>query len=83
MPEPAGDLSCREVVELATAYLEGTLTRARRGRFEQHLTACLGCDTYLTQMRQTIDTLGGLREESLTPDQRDRLLAAFRGWQRA
>jgi hypothetical protein len=35
---------------------------------------------YLEQMRQTIGTLGSLREESLSPQTRESLLAAFRAW---
>lgn len=80
MPEPAADLTCREIVELVTGYLERTLPEGQRRRFEEHRELCPDCQTYLTQMRHTADTLGELREESLTPGQRGQLLAAFRGW---
>ena len=77
---PARDLDCREIVELVTDYLEHALPAGQRRRFEEHLRLCAGCETYLEQMRQTIATLGELREESLSPGQRPRLLAAIRGW---
>ena len=77
------DLNCREIVELVTEYLDEALPRSRRLRFEEHMRQCPDCDTYLAQMRGTIDALGELREESLTPTQRERLLAAFRGWRHA
>lgn len=83
MPEPPEELTCREIVELVTGYLEQTLPAEDRRRFEEHIAICPECDTYLAQMRQTVDTLGELREESLTPRQRDRLLDAFRGWRRS
>jgi anti-sigma factor RsiW len=73
-------MSCRELVEVITDYLEGTMRAADRARFEAHLEECPYCVTYLEQMRRTIDTLGQLSEESLAPHVRDQLLKAFRGW---
>ena len=73
-------LSCRELVELVTDYLEGTLPEAERERFEEHLDRCDGCRTYLAQMRQTIAVLGRLPEEAVTPEAERVLLEAFRGW---
>jgi anti-sigma factor RsiW len=74
------EMACRELVEVITDYLEGTLPEPDRARFEAHLAECPYCATYLEQMRQTIATLGELREESLSPEVRERLLRAFRGW---
>jgi len=76
------ELSCRELVELVTDYLENVLSPAERVRFEEHLIACPGCQTYLEQMRQTIDVLGRVTEESLEPAARDKLLDLFRNWKR-
>jgi len=76
------ELSCRELVELVTDYLEDALPPAQRIRFEEHLIACPGCQTYLEQMRQTIDVLGRVTEESLEPAARDQLLDLFRNWKR-
>ena len=63
-----------------TEYLEGTLPRPERARFDAHLAACPRCVDYLGQMRLTIRTLGRLPEESLSPEATSALLAAFRGW---
>ncbi|MFN2616014.1 MAG: anti-sigma factor [Thermoleophilaceae bacterium] len=76
-------MSCRELVEAITDYLEGTMGADDRARFEAHLELCPFCVTYLEQMRQTIATVGELREESIAPETRDELLGAFRGWQAA
>jgi anti-sigma factor RsiW len=76
-------LSCKEVVELVTDYLEGTLPEDVRLQMERHLAGCDGCTNYLEQMRQTIRLTGELREESLTPQQRADLLRLFRDWQQA
>jgi anti-sigma factor RsiW len=74
------DLTCAEVVELVTEYLEGGLSAADRERFEEHLGFCDWCVTYLDQMRQTVEATGGLREEDLDPEVQEALIEAFRGW---
>ena len=76
------ELPCRELVELVTDYLEERLSPIDRARFEAHLTECEACRTYLEQFRETIRVLGRLPEESLSPEAREALLTAFRGWSR-
>ena len=56
-----GELTCRELVELVTDYLEGALGDDERARFEAHLGGCAGCTAYLHQMRTTIWLVGRLR----------------------
>jgi anti-sigma factor RsiW len=73
-------LTCQELVELVTDYLEGGLSRRERKRFEAHIAKCKWCTAYLYQMRETIRTLGAITEDSIEPEARDELLAAFRGW---
>jgi anti-sigma factor RsiW len=60
-------ISCQEIVELITEYLEGTLSPVDRARFEHHLDRCDGCDAYVEQMRETVAALGHLPPESLSP----------------
>ena len=73
-------MSCKELVEVITDYLEGTLFGEDRGRFERHLAGCDGCQAYLDQMRQTIRALGHLPPELLSGEAERALLEAFRGW---
>ncbi len=73
-------ITCHEVVELVTDYLEGRLAPVDRLRFEQHLDGCPHCVVYLQQMRETITSLGRVREDDLDPATRDELLAVFREW---
>jgi len=75
-------MTCKELVELITQYLEGTLPEEARLQMENHLSGCEGCTHYLEQMRQTIFLTGQLREESLTQQQRAGLLDLFRDWQK-
>ena len=74
------ELSCRELVELVTAYLEDALPADERARFDAHLTACDGCTAYIAEMRTTIELAGRLEPELLGDEARDRLLASFRDW---
>jgi anti-sigma factor RsiW len=75
----ARELTCQEIVELVTAYLEDALDAADRERFEEHLVFCDGCDNYLQQMRQTV-RLAERVDEQLPKELEERLLEAFRGW---
>jgi len=75
-------MTCKELVELVTEYLEGSLPEDVRARMDQHLSGCDGCSSYLEQMRQTIRLTGRLQEENLTSQQRDDLLKLFSDWKK-
>jgi anti-sigma factor RsiW len=81
MNEPAADeMTCQELVELVTDYLEDALAAPERGRFEAHLSKCPGCQTYVEQMRTTIQLTGELEPASLSREACETLLATFRKW---
>ena len=73
-------LNCKELVELVTDYLEGVLPPEDRERFEVHLATCDGCTAYLQQMRKTIQTVGNLQENNLSPQAKENLLRLFQNW---
>jgi anti-sigma factor RsiW len=73
-------MTCRELVQVITDYLEGTLSRRDRRRFDRHLRECDGCTVYVEQMRETIRLAGALREDDLAPAVREELLEVFRDW---
>jgi anti-sigma factor RsiW len=75
-------LTCADIVKLMTDYSEGRLDPAERRRFEQHVSICPPCRSFLQQMRTTVELLGELREEDVPPDVEEHLLAAFRDWRR-
>jgi anti-sigma factor RsiW len=76
-------MRCKELVEVITDYLEGTLPAIERARFDAHLTGCGPCRRYLEQMRTTIGALGKLTPETIDPAARARLLSIFREWKQA
>jgi anti-sigma factor RsiW len=73
-------LSCQELVELVTDYLEGALAAEAAARFEDHISRCGACTIYLEQIRQTIALTGRLTVDELSPKAERELLDAFRGW---
>jgi anti-sigma factor RsiW len=79
----APDLTCIELVEIVTDYLEGTLPPGDRSRFEEHMGLCEGCRAYLDQMQETIRLVGRLSEDDLPKGSGEELLQAFRGWKAA
>jgi anti-sigma factor RsiW len=76
----ADALSCQELVELVTDYLEGALTPADLRRFDEHIAGCGKCTEYLAQLRATIEIAGRITLHDLTPEAENELLAAFRDW---
>jgi hypothetical protein len=83
MLESPERITCREVTELVTEYVEGTLGAHETALFEQHLNFCDGCDSYVDQMRTTIAAVGRIGEADVPADMRERLLAAFRDRRRS
>jgi anti-sigma factor RsiW len=75
-------LTCRELVELVTDYLDGNLSRRDRARFEAHIAACGNCTQYVEQFRETIRLTGTLRETDVSPEAEAALLAQFEAWKR-
>lgn len=71
-------MDCNELVELVTAYLDGALDPTTRARFDMHLLDCDGCERYLQQFRETVNTVGRVTDDQIDPGFRDRLLNAFK-----
>jgi anti-sigma factor RsiW len=73
-------LTCDQVVELITDYVEGSLSWRDRRRFEAHLSGCDHCTEFLRQMRTTIALTGSLADDELSPLRQSELLTLFRRW---
>jgi anti-sigma factor RsiW len=74
------EMTCQELVQLVTDYLEGVLPERDRVRLGAHLTECPYCEEYIAQMRVTIEAIGRLQPEPIDPGRERDLLEAFRGW---
>ena len=73
-------LTCQELTELVTDYLEGRLPLRRGLAFRLHVAMCGRCSTYLKQMQTTVRTLGRLPADPLPPDVAEALQHQFRNW---
>jgi anti-sigma factor RsiW len=78
----AEHVTCQEVVELVSDYLDQALPPEEASLFEQHVNFCDGCDWYLDQMRSTVHTVGRITEQDVPDETREKLQAAFREWKR-
>ncbi len=78
MASPPEHISCQQVVEVVTEYLEGALSPTDAELFEQHLNFCEGCRFYVDEMRRTVAAGERLREEDVPAEMMDSLLASFR-----
>lgn len=80
MAKSTDHLSCQEVVELVTDYLDKALPPEEAALLEQHGTFCEGCVLYVEQINKTVEALDEVREEDISPEAKDRLMRAFRDW---
>ena len=77
------ELTCKEIVELVTDYLENALLPEMRERLEAHVAECPGCENYIEQMQQTIDMLHRIARESVFPATKQELLQLFHDWKKS
>ena len=75
-------MTCREVTEIVSDYLEGALAPDVLVRLDAHLCDCDACKRYIEQVRITVSLAARTRMLEESPD-RDALLAAFRDFKRS
>ena len=75
-----GMLSCKELTEVVTRYLEGQMGFWERLKFELHVGMCKHCRNYLSQMKATVKSLGRLPDDMIPDEVQDSLLRRFRDW---
>ncbi len=73
-------LTCKQMTELVTDYVEGHLGLRDRIAFRMHLGMCSHCRRYVRQMKETVTTLGELVPEPIPADVQAELMACFRDW---
>jgi anti-sigma factor RsiW len=76
------ELTCAELVERITDYLEGALTPDEVSRVREHLAMCDGCTAHLEQMRTALRLLRAQPPERASRTLEDQLAGAFRAWAR-
>ena len=75
-------LTCKEVTEIITDYLEGKMSFVDKIRFHMHLGMCRHCREYLKQMKETQKLVGNIPKEEMPEDLHNELLKRFDNWKR-
>ena len=75
-------LTCKELTELVTDYLEGRMGFADRLRFQLHIGMCKHCREFLRERKLTIGAVGALSPEPIPTEVRHELMEKFRNWNR-
>jgi anti-sigma factor RsiW len=78
MAESRDHITCQELVEQVTDYLDGALSVEETELLEQHVNFCDGCDWYLDEVKRTIATGRQLREVQVPDKVLNPVLTAFK-----
>jgi anti-sigma factor RsiW len=78
MAESSEHITCQELVEVVTDYLDDALSADDAALVEQHVNFCQGCQWYVDEMRRTVAAGGQLKEDHVPKSTLDVLMAAFR-----
>jgi anti-sigma factor RsiW len=81
---PQSFLTCRQFVELLSAWNDGELTGSARGSFEEHRAGCGQCAQYAAAFRATVALVksslaGSTANTELREEMVHAILAAYRG----
>lgn len=79
-PDPM--MTCEELTELVTDYMERRLGLWETIRFQFHLGLCGPCREYLGQMETTRASLGHVEPVPMADPVRSEMLSRFRSWKR-
>jgi anti-sigma factor RsiW len=73
-------LTCQELVELITDFVEGALDDERHAEAAAHLSDCEDCLRYVSQLQQTGRVLASMPADTLSAPDRAALVATYRDW---
>lgn len=71
------EITCHEVAQWASAYLEEHVGDERKRQIAVHLAMCAGCETYVKQIATVRDMIRQLSQVEDVPSNMGRLRQAF------
>jgi hypothetical protein len=71
------EITCQEVVQWASAYLDEHVSDERKRHIVLHLAICAGCETYIQQIATVRDAVRLLPKAEEQPSELHRLRQAF------
>lgn len=74
----AGEMTCKEMVEHLSDYLDGDLDAALKETIEAHGGECPPCRAFIRTLRRTVEAVRSLPREPLPPAARRALARALR-----
>jgi len=72
-------MTCEQLVELVTDYLDGALIDTDRVRFEEHIAECPMCEAHVERLRGLIRELRALHQRDIDRGVLAAMQASFRG----
>lgn len=75
-------MDCKDLVEVVTDYIEGTLEPDLVRTLDAHLPDCPACVEYIAQMRKTMELAGRITVDDVSPEAEQALLDVFRNVRR-
>jgi len=75
MDEPSQDIGCPECMDLLADYVDGALPRDQAELLEWHIEGCAPCVAFVNTYKGTVDAAKRLRQTTLPPELRERLIA--------
>lgn len=73
----SSEVTCQDVVQWASAYLEDHVGEERNRQIVLHLAICAGCEAYVKQIATVRDMVRALPQAEDEPSSHDRLREAF------
>jgi anti-sigma factor RsiW len=71
-------LTCRQLVNMLSDYVDGELPPTLQRRLEAHLEGCTPCTAFLQTFKQTQTLAQSLHDEDMPPELRQRLRSFLR-----
>jgi anti-sigma factor (TIGR02949 family) len=75
MGDASQSIGCQECMDLLADYVDGALPREQAELLEWHIESCAPCVAFLNTYRGTMDAAKRLRQATLPPELRDKLIA--------
>lgn len=66
-------LSCKEIRELSSDYIERSLPESLMDKVRRHLSFCPPCSNFIDSLSRTVNLLRGLPKEEVPPEAREHL----------
>ena len=76
-PGPSS-IECRQIADLLSDYLDGTLPKSTRELLEWHIEGCGPCVAFVNTYRGTVNAATKLKDVEIPPELKQRLLAVLR-----